>query len=296
MLFPNEHHNKEDKLLISLPIDRPLTFLWLGKETTMSDNWIHYSRRLHEYELMIVDQGTLYIADEYGKYKVTEGEYILMSPCLHQYGWKPSACSFYWLHFHFPEADCVDASSSRKTSFFPIPKQARIPDVSAIQTYLSQMSHNEQFYSDTTQSSFLLSALLLEIHNQLYGSSSASSFSNDHPSLQKADLCKKIKNYVFWNRTHRIRICDIASYMRYSEKYLSSVFAEYTGTTLKTYLDEQRMAAARELLANSHNTIREIAFQLGYSDSHNFSRAFKRVTGMSPKDYRISSGKNKTRP
>ncbi len=282
--------------MISLPMDSPLTFLWLGKETTLSENWIHYSRSLHEYELMIVDHGTLYIADEYGRYKVNQGEYILMSPCRHQYGWQPSACSFYWLHFNFSETSVRETAPACKPHFFPIPKQARIPDFSAIQTFLSQISHNEQFYSDTTQSSFLLTALLLEIHNQLYGSSCMPSFSKERPSLQKADLCKKIKNYVHWNRTHRIQVSEIATYMRYSEKYLSSVFAEYTGITLKAYLDKQRMDAARELLANSHNTIREISFQLGYSDSHNFSRAFKRVTGMSPKDYRISSGKNNTRP
>ena len=34
-----------------------LDFLWLGKEATMSPDWIHYSRALHEYELMIIDEG-----------------------------------------------------------------------------------------------------------------------------------------------------------------------------------------------------------------------------------------------
>ena len=67
-----------------------LDFLWLGKEATMSPDWIHYSRALHEYELMIIDEGVLYIADEFGKYTVSKGEYILMAPCRHQYGWKPS--------------------------------------------------------------------------------------------------------------------------------------------------------------------------------------------------------------
>ena len=67
-----------------------LDFLWLGKEATMSPDWIHYSRALHEYELMIIDEGVLYIADEFGKYTVSKGEYILMAPCRHQYRWKPS--------------------------------------------------------------------------------------------------------------------------------------------------------------------------------------------------------------
>lgn len=281
--------------MISLNLNAPLEFMWLGKETTLSGDWIHYSRSLQEYELMIVDNGVLYIADEYGKYTVSQGEYILMPPCRHQYGWKPSSCSFYWAHF--------DVSGHEKMNFhkepvpLPLPKQARIPDFSGIQTLLSQIYHNEQFYADTTQSSFLLAALLLEIHNQLYATGTEPHSSNKTAaSEQKADLCKKIKNYVFWNRTHRLHVSEIAEYLRYSEKHISSVFAEVTGTTLKTYIDEQQMEAAKELLANSPNTIREISFQLGYSDSHNFSRAFKRITGMTPKDYRILSGVNNTRP
>ena len=46
--------------------------------------------------------------------------------------------------------------------------QAKIPDFYKIQALLSQIYHNEQTCANLTQSSFLLSALLLELHNQLY--------------------------------------------------------------------------------------------------------------------------------
>lgn len=275
--------------MIRFTLTPPPEFMWLGKESTLSENWIHYSRQLSEYELMIVDKGTLYISDDLGNYEVHSGEYILMPPCRHQYGWKPSACSFYWLHFHF-------GTPQDFSPFFSLPKKARIPDFSEIQTFLSQIYHNEQFYPDTTQSSFLLAALLLEIHNQLWQSAHHNSASQDNRVLPKAALCKKIKNYIFWNRTHCIKISEIAEYVRYSEKYISAVFSETTGIRLKTYIGEQQMEAAKELLSNSRNSIAEISFQLGYSDSHNFSRAFKRITGMSPSDYRISSGEHNTRP
>lgn len=100
-----------------------LDFLWLGKEATMSPDRIHYSRALHEYELMIIDEGVLYIADEFGKYTVSKGEYILMAPCRHQYGWKPSCCAFHWLHFRLP-----DITYPSETAVFPLPMQAKIPD------------------------------------------------------------------------------------------------------------------------------------------------------------------------
>lgn len=272
--------------MFQIPNQTALDFLWLGKEATQSPEWIHYSRALHEYELMIVDDGILYIADEFGKYTVSKGEYILMAPCRHQYGWKPSRCTFHWLHFRLPDTE------SGQTSYLALPTQARIPDSSKIQVLLSQIYHNEQTCADLSQSSFLLSALLLELHNQLYlnrrvlqNKQSAEGF-----SLHNIDLCEKIKTYVHWNRSHGVKVREIASYLQYSPRHLSSVFSKVTGMHLKTYIDKQQMEAAKELLSGSPMSIAEIAYQLGFSDSHNFSRTFKRITGQTPKDYRYESG------
>ena len=113
-----------------------LDFLWLGKEATMSPDWIHYSRALHEYELMIIDEGVLYIADEFGKYTVSKGEYILMAPCRHQYGWKPSCCAFHWLGFpsagyHLPIRNCrFPAPNASKNTRFLQDSGAFVSDLS----------------------------------------------------------------------------------------------------------------------------------------------------------------------
>ena len=264
-----------------------LDFLWLGKEATMSPDCIHYSRALHEYELMIIDEGVLYIADEFGKYTVSKGEYILMAPCRHQYGWKPSCCAFHWLHFRLPDITCPS-----ETAVFPLPMQAKIPDFYKIQALLSQIYHNEQTCANLTQSSFLLSALLLELHNQLYlnrkvlqNEQSAEGFSRHN-----IELCEKIKTYVHWNRDHGIKVQEIASYLQYSPRHLSGIFSKITGMHLKTYINIQQMEAAKELLSGSPLSITEIAYQLGFSDNHNFSRTFKRITGQTPGDYRCKTG------
>lgn len=273
--------------MFQIPSQTALDFLWLGKEATQSPEWIHYSRALLEYELMIVDDGILYIADEFGKYTVLKGEYILMAPCRHQYGWKPSCCTFHWLHFRLP-----DTGSTSETTFFPLPVQAKIPDFSKVQALLSQIYHNEQTCVSLAQSSFLLSALLLELHNQLYlnrkvlqNDQSAEGFSQHN-----IDLCEKIKTYVHWNRNHGVKVQEIASYLQYSPRHLSSIFSKITGMHLKTYINEQQMEAAKEMLSGSLLSITEIAYQLGFSDNHNFSRTFKRVTGQTPRDYRCKSG------
>ncbi|WP_341237070.1 helix-turn-helix domain-containing protein [uncultured Limnobacter sp.] len=58
------------------------------------------------------------------------------------------------------------------------------------------------------------------------------------------------------------------------------------GTSFQQLLDEVRQERACWLLANTHNTVEDIAYALGYEDASNFSRTFKRWCGQTPKAYR----------
>ena len=62
------------------------------------------------------------------------------------------------------------------------------------------------------------------------------------------------------------------------------------GTTYQEVLDETRSELARHYLGKSGISISEAAFLLGFTDSSNFSRAFKRWTGVSPTEYREAGG------
>jgi AraC-like DNA-binding protein len=58
------------------------------------------------------------------------------------------------------------------------------------------------------------------------------------------------------------------------------------GFTYRGLLDEIRQERARDLLTGSDLSIKEIAYELGYSGPNNFIRAFKRLSGLSPGEYR----------
>lgn len=84
-----------------------------------SPDWIHMSRELMENELIIVTNGTLSIADETDRYVVNENEYLIMEPG-QQFGFAPSLCTFYWLHF-----DCLFFGFKDEPVIF-LPKQGQI--------------------------------------------------------------------------------------------------------------------------------------------------------------------------
>ena len=58
-------------------------------------------------------------------------------------------------------------------------------------------------------------------------------------------------------------------------------------TTFQDTLDSTRKNLATGYMQQSHLTITEIAYLLGFSDASNFTRAFRRWFGLSPRDYRI---------
>jgi AraC-like DNA-binding protein len=53
---------------------------------------------------------------------------------------------------------------------------------------------------------------------------------------------------------------------------------------------ESRLRRACNWLENSDKTVTEIAFDLGYNDASNFTRAFRKLTGLSPSAYRREAG------
>jgi AraC-like DNA-binding protein len=63
---------------------------------------------------------------------------------------------------------------------------------------------------------------------------------------------------------------------------------EADGTSYSELLDEQRRGKAMLLLRRDDLAIEEIADRLGYSDAANFTRAFRRWTGTTPKAFRAS--------
>ncbi|NOU76494.1 helix-turn-helix domain-containing protein [Paenibacillus sp. LMG 31458] len=67
---------------------------------------------------------------------------------------------------------------------------------------------------------------------------------------------------------------------------LRRIVSEYTGYPLGAYIHRLKMAAAKNILLNSDDTVKEIADSLGYKDVFYFSRLFKKYVGVSPLIYR----------
>lgn len=101
-------------------------------------------------------------------------------------------------------------------------------------------------------------------------------------------LVERTKQYIGEHYSDPdLTLYRIAEQVERPEKSISQLFKDVTGVNLSEHLEQVRLEQAIALLKTGF-TIDEIASRVGYNSSHSFRRAFKRVMGVSPSDYRQS--------
>ncbi|WP_159064797.1 GlxA family transcriptional regulator [Thaumasiovibrio subtropicus] len=83
----------------------------------------------------------------------------------------------------------------------------------------------------------------------------------------------------------RLSIATIAAKCCVTEKTLSRRFQHVLKMAPKRYYDELVTEKARQLLDARQLSVQEVAYQLGFDDVSNFTRLFKRISGLSPAEY-----------
>ena len=99
-------------------------------------------------------------------------------------------------------------------------------------------------------------------------------------------LVARAQEYILENVNRELGVSDIAEALTVSREHLTRVFQEQTGMTPKGYILSRKMNLACDLLLNSQLSCKEIAERVGYSDPTSFSRAFRRLTEMTPGELR----------
>ncbi len=89
--------------------------------------------------------------------------------------------------------------------------------------------------------------------------------------------------------SEEISLNRVAQRVGMSPNHFSSIFSQEMGTTFIEYLIGKRMEKAKELLRTTQMRSSEVAYRVGYRDPHYFSSTFKKMQGMTPREYRMSS-------
>lgn len=97
----------------------------------------------------------------------------------------------------------------------------------------------------------------------------------------------KAKKFICDNYSeYWVSLNSVADHVNVSPNHFSSIFSQETGVTFSEYLTNVRIIKAKELLKATNMKAIDIAFSVGYNDSHYFSNVFKKIVGCTPTDFR----------
>ncbi|HEY1010059.1 MAG TPA: AraC family transcriptional regulator [Daejeonella sp.] len=92
----------------------------------------------------------------------------------------------------------------------------------------------------------------------------------------------------------KLKLSDyLAGTLRYDYNYLSSQFSEAEGITIEQFSIQQRIERVKELLAYGEFSLKEIAYDLGYSSVAALSGQFKKVTHLTPTAWKAGNSTRK---
>ena len=131
-------------------------------------------------------------------------------------------------------------------------------------------------------------AFVLGLNAALISSSLASATTKMHsiPSFLRVKAKRFIEeNYADQNTT----LTSVAEAVCLSPNHFSTIFSQECKTTFIEYLTNVRLENAKRLMRETDMKGYDIAYECGFSDPHYFSYIFKKNTGLSPREYKLST-------
>ena len=107
----------------------------------------------------------------------------------------------------------------------------------------------------------------------------------DESTTQDKHVTQVIR-FMYQNLYRNLTLEEIAEEVQLSKSYLNAIFKTQTGHSPVEFFIHLKMQEACKLLKSTSMYIYEVSTKLGYTDQYYFSRIFKKVVGVSPKDYK----------
>lgn len=134
----------------------------------------------------------------------------------------------------------------------------------------------------------LLSAIIYKTGNLLHGSSAARPDEAKAPRDRSEAYFRRFMELLGENYRHQRSVRFYAQQLCITPKYLTTLIKRFSGSSVSEWIDRYVILEAKTLLKHSHMSIQEIAYALDFPNQSFFGSYFKRVTGLSPTQYKGS--------
>ncbi|MDO5539630.1 MAG: AraC family transcriptional regulator [Eubacteriales bacterium] len=281
---------------LEFKIDRPLSYDMAGKFEAPSPNWMHSDEYpLKNYELIIPTKDTLYLNFAKKNHTIPVGSYIILppwpAPMNRRIGFRPSPCSFYWLHFevnheiiqkNVPESELDAYKTHLPKNTLSIPYEGQLANIDKIVILMKQLQDAVKEKYPPSLLDYFTTSILCELHFQM----SPTPENSISQKKSKQQIYYDIIDFVKQNISKPLKVSDIASHFSYNESYLSHFFTSIADISLKQLILNLKIDAANILLVDTNKTISEISAELAFSSAQHFVKVYKKKTGLTPTAYR----------
>lgn len=177
------------------------------------------------------------------------------------------------LNYHFPKADETSQWNIQLDEYFLFNNQALASATNNIMRIAMDDNSQKDIMAD-----FALKELLIRL------------MQTQARSMVERNIVKNksrigfVVDYIKRNLHQKLSIESIAKLAYVSKSNFFKMFKDELGTSPNDFILQERISKAKELLA-TQNSIKETAYQTGFSDTNYFTRVFKQLEGITPKSY-----------
>ena len=239
----------------------------------------HVSQRsdLVSFLCFVVLSGEGELSYEDQTYQLSEGDCVFID-CRKAYSHSTShnLWSLQWCHFYAPSLPAV-YEKYKERGGRPVFHPDDLASFTSILTDLYDLASSSDYIRDMRINE-KLGALLTLLMEQ--------SWHPEEGALSKKRLeLEKVRAFLDEHFTDKITLDELSAQFFINKYYLTRIFKETYGSTISHYVLTKRITRAKQLIRFSGMTMDEIAETVGMNDANYFSRAFRKVEGISPTEY-----------
>lgn len=259
---------------------REVAFVGLGWEKSDPTRILQSFVREH-FRIHYVTRGAGWLETKQQAHRLTEGSGFVIFPgeASNYYPDRQDPWEYFWLGVKGRGADELvrQAAISRAVPVFQITNSQDEARANFVDLYAS-IIHAQSRERDTAYYLYRFFCCLESVNRRQHGNSY---------------YFEQSLHYIHENYMNPISILDLASYLAIDRTYLFKLFKSNIDCSPQAYLISHRVSKACDLLLSTKNSVSEIAYSVGFNDLSDFSKQFKKRTGMTATDFRqISEQKN----
>ncbi|SDL06425.1 Transcriptional regulator GlxA family, contains an amidase domain and an AraC-type DNA-binding HTH domain [Catalinimonas alkaloidigena] len=188
-------------------------------------------------------------------------------------------CATHWAHAPafrrmFPDVHLVDDKI--------LTEEDRIYTSGGAYSYLNLLLHLIEKYAGRELAILIAKMFAIELDR----SSQSAFIIFQGQKAHEDEAVRKAQAFIEQHVQDRITVDQLADLLAVGRRSLERRFKKATGNTVTEYIQRVKVEASKKCLETSRKTVNEVMFDVGYNDTKAFRTVFKKITGLSPLEYR----------